>query len=430
VATRLRALLLTLGLVLVGVVGVAGPASADTGGYPYASYNGPGTNPAGSFWADSTGNGVSPYGYYYRNCTDYVAWKLQSLGISDAETRGLGNGGEWAGNATGRAGVTVSTTPSVNSAGVEVGNSNNPYGHVAFVEAVNSDGTLTVSEYNWIVNGTPDGAFHRRTATAASMGLSKFIDFGVNSSPPSSGSWGGVGSYTFRGSDTLQTGGRMNGGEYLMSSDGSYLLMMQSDGNLVELNSSGTFWNSHTNGHPGAYLVVQGDGNVVIYASNGTALWNTGQRAIQTLTIQSDGNLVARNGSGAAVWANSATQGSAGLIYKGSDTLTVGPSLTDHQFLRSSDGRYFVLMQPDGNLVLYGPGYHVLWHSHTGGHPGAYLVVQGDGNVVIYASNGTTALWNTGLRGAQTLTIQSDGNLVARNGSGAAVWATYTQGKI
>jgi surface antigen len=172
-------------LVASGVAVVdASPAQADTGGYPYATLNGPGTNPPGSFWANASGSGVNQAtGYYYRNCTDYVAWKLQSLGVSDAKTRGLGNGGQWAANAAGRAGVSVSTTPTVGSAAIKVSTTNDPWGHVAFVEAVHSNGTITVSEYNWVVNGIPDGAFHRRTTTPGSMGLTKFVNFGVTTTP-------------------------------------------------------------------------------------------------------------------------------------------------------------------------------------------------------------------------------------------------------
>ena len=48
-------------------------------------------------------------------------------------------------------------------------------------------------------------------------------------------------------------------------------------------------------------------------------------------------------------------------------------------------------MQGDGNFVAYAPS-NALWSSNTWGNPGAYLVCQEDGNVVIYNSVGT-ALW-------------------------------------
>jgi hypothetical protein len=50
-------------------------------------------------------------------------------------------------------------------------------------------------------------------------------------------------------------------------------------------------------------------------------------------------------------------------------------------------------MQTDGNLVLYDYQHHPVWASGTNGHPGAYLVIQKDGNAVIY--KGITPLWAT-----------------------------------
>lgn len=51
-------------------------------------------------------------------------------------------------------------------------------------------------------------------------------------------------------------------------------------------------------------------------------------------------------------------------------------------------------MQTDGNLVLYAPYETALWSSVTGGHPGAYLAVQNDGNLVVY--EGPKSLWSSG----------------------------------
>ncbi len=104
----------------------------------------------------------SSRGYAYRNCTDYVAWKLQSLGVPDNKTRGLGNGGQWYDKAPNN-GLTRGTTPQVGDAAVVP--SGTPgfgiYGHVAYVEAVNYDKngnvtTITISEYNNDLQGDYD----------------------------------------------------------------------------------------------------------------------------------------------------------------------------------------------------------------------------------------------------------------------------------
>ena len=57
-------------------------------------------------------------------------------------------------------------------------------------------------------------------------------------------------------------------------------------------------------------------------------------------------------------------------------------------------GQSMVLaMQADGNLVLYDPQFTPLWASNTAGNPGAFLRVQNDGNVVMYV--GSTQVWAT-----------------------------------
>ncbi|HEV2787192.1 MAG TPA: GDSL-type esterase/lipase family protein, partial [Solirubrobacteraceae bacterium] len=52
------------------------------------------------------------------------------------------------------------------------------------------------------------------------------------------------------------------------------------------------------------------------------------------------------------------------------------------QFLRSADGRYRLVMQKDGNLVLYGPSGRALWASNTRGRGSHHVRMQADGNLV------------------------------------------------
>lgn len=197
--SRLRAFVLLLA-VLFGSVGltVFGPTSqahADDGGYPYAAYNGPGSDPSQYWWTDSSGNGYSSYGYAYRNCTDYVAWKVQSLGVADSWTRGLGNGGDWYDKAGNKSGLDRGTTPKVGAAAVVP--SSTPgfggFGHVAYVEAVNKDSsgavtTITVSEYNYDLNGH----YHTRTGKPSDMHFTEFVYFGDKmTTPPTNGSGSG-----------------------------------------------------------------------------------------------------------------------------------------------------------------------------------------------------------------------------------------------
>ncbi|MFF3015683.1 hypothetical protein [Streptomyces sp. NPDC057939] len=71
-----------------------------------------------------------------------------------------------------------------------------------------------------------------------------------------------------------------------------------------------------------------------------------------------------------------------------------------------------LVMQPDGNLVVYAlgkpGGYKLpLWSSGTYGNPGAYATMQADGNFVIYRKGGSAqtggALWHTATYGTGTV---------------------------
>lgn len=79
-----------------------------------------------------------PWGYLIGECTSYVAWKRAAAGRP--VPRAAGNAGQWAGMANGG--------PTVGSVAVfpYIGG----YGHVAIVEAVYGNGTILISEYNWI----------------------------------------------------------------------------------------------------------------------------------------------------------------------------------------------------------------------------------------------------------------------------------------
>ena len=88
----------------------ARPALADTGGYPYANATNCSSKYGSGSWCIN-GNDMSPYGYDYRNCTDYVAWKIkQVLGVSLPRT--LGNADTW-GPRLKTAGYTYDSTPRV-----------------------------------------------------------------------------------------------------------------------------------------------------------------------------------------------------------------------------------------------------------------------------------------------------------------------------
>ena len=111
-----------------------------------------------------------------------------------------------------------------------------------------------------------------------------------------------------------------------------------------------------------------------------------------------------------------------------SDHLTQGQALTRGQSLVSQDGRFTLIMQGDGNLVLYWSGGASRWASNTAAHAVSQVIMQSDGNLVIYASDGKTPLWASGTSGhpGAWLVLQDDGNLVIYSPGSKALWATGT----
>ena len=99
--------------------------------------------------------------------------------------------------------------------------------------------------------------------------------------------------------------------------------------------------------------------------------------------------------------------------------------------LRNAAGLKLVV-QGDGNLVLYDAGGQPLWNTATYGQGVApyRLVLQGDGNLVLYDTN-STALWNTGTYGQGVapyrLVLQNDHNLVLYDAGGQPLWSSGTQ---
>ena len=193
------------------------------------------------------------WGYEYRNCTSYVAWKLSTLGVPAGKFSGLHNGGQWAANAP--PGVLVDGTPAVGSAAVKVGS----VGHVAFVEAV-SGSQITVSEYN----GHYDGTWGERSGTPGSLGFTKFVHF------EASGLGGGSG--TAEGSFVQVSGQgsiyRIVGGAPLYVSDWAvfggqqpYTVLSQSAFDALRAHPvDGTFVNAVTSAgaEQGSYVIAGG----------------------------------------------------------------------------------------------------------------------------------------------------------------------------
>jgi hypothetical protein len=96
--------------------------------------------------------------------------------------------------------------------------------------------------------------------------------------------------------------------------------------------------------------------------------------------------------------------------------------------LVSLNGNTTLALRDDGDLVLSltSTGER-LWNAGTGGRGGNRLLMQGDGNLVLYADDRT--VWNTGTPGhsGASLAMQDDSNLVLYGSDKVEVlWATNT----
>lgn len=121
-----------------GAIGNISAGDPNKGGYPGYLANSNYYNPV-----------VDPWGMYSRQCVSYTAWKVHQKNGYMPYWGGVGNANQWPGNAR-RAGIPTGSTPRAGSVGVIM---SGQYGHVVWVESVNSNGTINISQYNYFNAG-------------------------------------------------------------------------------------------------------------------------------------------------------------------------------------------------------------------------------------------------------------------------------------
>lgn len=128
-------------------------------------------------WSTETilddGGVFSPLRYGYRECVDFVAWRInRDAGVGPNGpwkytwgelTPGGGHAVQWKGHWESR-GWAVSKTPQPGAV-AWWGYSVSAWGHVAYVQAVNPDGSVVLEEYNYGFNH----AYNTRTVPASSV---------------------------------------------------------------------------------------------------------------------------------------------------------------------------------------------------------------------------------------------------------------------
>ena len=114
-------------------------------------------------WVYQSSGLYDTWGYNFRNCTSWVAWRIASNN-GYAMPTAIGDASAWGGYFKSHS-VVVNATPAVGAIAWDPGAGKD---HVAYVEAVSSDGLhVTLSEYNELFYpGQPttgDGLFDLRT---------------------------------------------------------------------------------------------------------------------------------------------------------------------------------------------------------------------------------------------------------------------------
>lgn len=105
-----------------------------------------------------------------------------------------------------------------------------------------------------------------------------------------------------RTSSVLLAGNALSRGQNVVSQDGRFNFIYQTDGNVVLYGPSGAIWSNGKTNVASDRLVMQTDGNLVLY-NGGTPVWasNTGGWNNPYLKVQNDGNTIIYNSTG-SVW--------------------------------------------------------------------------------------------------------------------------------
>ncbi|CAJ1082561.1 hypothetical protein L3Q82_004659 [Xyrichtys novacula] len=199
-------------------------------------------------------------------------------------------------------------------------------------------------------------------------------------------------------------------GDYLISNNKKWKAVFQDDGNFVIYGWT-PVWTSDTYGSDAFRLCMQADCNLVMYNRGDVLRWHT------NTNIKSESS---RTTSKTEIGTN--------------DKLCKG------EVLMSNNELWKAVFQNDGNFVIY--GWKAMWDSDTCGSDGSRMVLQPDGNLVLYNESReprimsknflakNEELWNgeylMSKNGEFKAVFKEDGNFVIYKWS--PVWSSDTVG--
>ena len=374
------------------------PVFADTGGYPWAGAQCvDGTNCSTTYnWGYSLPcpsidpnclsypypNGTNPtagmgdtWGYGVRNCTSYVAWKINQ--VFGKNISGWGDAKNWA-NST--HGYTVDNTPSIGAIAVwQTGGGG--HGHVAYVYAVNN-GIASLDEYNsgfpLDSNGHPQwGLFYSGRTTASNSAGTPYRYIHIGTVPsnqvntPASISFNGALNVFKIGGDgnvyqNYWNGTKWNGWSSLGGSTAVNNLAVIVNGsalNIFQLNANGQVYTEYNSGNGwsgwaslGGHRMV-GSPKVIMYGSSQMDVFALDTNKVPYLDKwtpsgwsgwTSMGNYMASGASPAAIMYGSSEMD---LFYRGGDNNIYKNTTFDG----SSWGGFGSLGAPSGTTITGNP---------------------------------------------------------------------------
>ncbi len=118
-------------------IGGAGSGPACGGGYP-------------AKWCEIPQDSViDNWGMYNRECVSYTAFRVAASGRYMPNWGGVGNANQWVGDAQ-AAGIPVDHNPRAGDVAISLAGA---FGHAMYVESVNGNGTINISQYNAALDG-------------------------------------------------------------------------------------------------------------------------------------------------------------------------------------------------------------------------------------------------------------------------------------
>ncbi|MDT8716128.1 hypothetical protein IAI10_05630 [Clostridium sp. 19966] len=229
----------------------------------------------------------------------------------------------------------------------------------------------------------------------------------------------------------LNMGQNMWTNQYLQSPDGSYTARVNQNGDLTIYGIDGSVkWSTNlgiNDSFTDYRLSMQVDGNLVLYGQAWNATWQTITNQAQgsnfTLRLDNTGDLIVLKDN-QRIW-----DVNRGRVGNQGNTLKMGQTLWNDQYLQSDTGMYTARIQKDGNIVIYHKSGLVKWASYSNSNSSFTdyrLSMQNDGNLVAYAQD-WNSIWQSKTDQAQgsqfSLVLSTYGDLrILKNG--VCIWDT------